>query len=122
MLHVFDDAVRATVAAGVAPGTDGEVFNIGTAVENAILELAEHTIAFRHNSRSGCDFVPQAAVYGDSYEDIARRVPDVTKMERVLGVRAETPLVDGLRRTVEWFQGPAAARPSTGSIAARGPL
>jgi UDP-glucose 4-epimerase len=117
----IDDAVRATVAAGVAPGTDGEVFNIGTAVENTILELAEHTIAAT-NSRSRIDFVSQAAVYGDSYEDIARRVPNVAKMEGVLGVRAETPLVDGLRRTVEWFQGAAAARPSTGSIAARGPL
>ena len=36
-----DDAVRATIAAGVAPGTDGEVFNIGTDVETTILELAE---------------------------------------------------------------------------------
>src|SRR5215471_18527798 len=32
-----DDAVRATVAAGVGPGTEGEVFNIGTAVETTIL-------------------------------------------------------------------------------------
>ena len=48
-----------------------------------------------------------AEVYGTSYEDIGRRVPDVSKMQRVLGVRAETLLADGLRRTVEWFQGPA---------------
>ena len=43
-------------------------------------------------------------MYGDSYEDIGRRVPDVTKMQRVLGVRADTPLADGLRQTIEWFR------------------
>jgi UDP-glucose 4-epimerase len=99
-----DDAVRATIAAGVAPGTNGEAFNIGTDVEHTIGELAEQVIAVTGSS-SRIDFVPQSAVYGDSYEDIGRRVPDVTKMERVLGVRAETSLADGLRRTVEWFRG-----------------
>jgi UDP-glucose 4-epimerase len=98
-----DDAVRATVAAGIAPGTDGEVFNIGTAVESTVLDLAEQTIAAT-GSRSRIEFVAQGAVYGDSYEDIARRVPDVTKMERVLGVRADTSLSEGLRRTVAWFR------------------
>src|SRR4030095_14637989 len=50
------------------------------------------------------EVVPHSTVYGDSYEDIARRVPDVTKMEHVLGVRADTPLREGLRRTVAWFR------------------
>ncbi len=99
----IDDAVRATVAAGVADGTDGEVFNIGTDVESTILELAEQLITVTGSS-SRIDFVPQASVYGQSYEDIGRRVPDVTKMHAVLGVRAEISLDDGLRRTVEWFQ------------------
>ena len=99
-----DDAVRATVAAGVGPATDGEAFNIGTDIESTVLELAEAIIAVT-GSRSTIEFVPQAAVYGASYEDIGRRVPDVTKLRTVLGVRCETALVDGLRRTIEWFQG-----------------
>jgi UDP-glucose 4-epimerase len=98
-----DDAVRATVAAGVASATDGEAFNIGTDVETTILALAEHIIAVTGSS-SRIQFVPQASVYGQSYEDISRRVPDVGKMHAVLGVRAETSLDDGLRRTVEWFR------------------
>jgi UDP-glucose 4-epimerase len=104
-----DDAVRATIAAGIAPGTDGEAFNIGNDAEHTVLELAEQTIAATGSS-SRIEFVPQAAVYGSSYEDIVRRVPDVTKMHGVLGVRAETPLADGLRRTVEWFTDPGHAR------------
>jgi len=99
-----DDAVRATVAAGIAPGTEGEVFNIGTNIESTVLELAERIIEVT-GSRGGVEFVPQTAVYGESYEDISRRVPDVTKMERILGVRADTPLVEGLRKTVDWFRG-----------------
>jgi UDP-glucose 4-epimerase len=104
-----DDAVRATIAAGVAPGTDGEAFNIGSDVEHTILELAEQTLAVT-GSRSRIEFVPQAAVYGASYEDISRRVPDVTKMRRILGVRADTALCEGLRRTVAWFQESANSR------------
>lgn len=99
----IDDAVRATVAAGVGAGTEGEAFNIGTDVEHTILELAEAIIAVT-GSASRIELVPQGTVYGPSYEDIGRRVPDVCKMHRVLGVRAETPLAEGLQRTVEWFQ------------------
>ncbi|HSQ00730.1 MAG TPA: NAD-dependent epimerase/dehydratase family protein [Candidatus Dormibacteraeota bacterium] len=99
----IDDAVRATIAAGVGDGTDGEVFNIGTDVETTILELAKHIIAVTGSS-SRIELVPQATIYGNSYEDIGRRVPDVTKMRTVLGVTADTPLDVGLRKTVEWFQ------------------
>src|SRR5215470_6771518 len=98
-----EDAVRATVAAGIAPGTDGEVFNVGTAVETSILELAQQMIAVA-GSTSTVNFVTQESVYGPSYEDIPRRVPDTAKMETILGVRATTSLRDGLARTIEWFR------------------
>ena len=99
----IDDAVRATVAAGIAPGTDGDVFNIGTNVETSITELARLMIDIA-GAKSTIKFVTQESVYGSSYEDIPRRVPDNTKMREVLGVRAETPLREGLRRTIEWFR------------------
>ncbi|MBI1813787.1 MAG: NAD-dependent epimerase/dehydratase family protein [Deltaproteobacteria bacterium] len=98
-----DDAVQATIAAGTAPNTEGDVFNIGTAVETTILELAETMIAIGRSS-STIKFVTQESVYGTSYEDIPRRVPDNTKMHEVLGVKAETTLADGLRKTIEWFR------------------
>ena len=99
----IDDCIRATIAAGVAPGTDGQVFNIGTNVETTILDLAKAMIE-AGGSKSKIDFVTQESVYGASYEDIPRRVPDVTHMETILGVHADTPLVDGLRKTIEWFR------------------
>lgn len=99
----IDDAVRATLAAAFAPGTDGGVFNIGTDVETSILDLARMMIEIS-GSRSTIRFVTKEEVYGSSYEDIARRVPDNTRMKRILGVEAETPLREGLARTIEWFR------------------
>ena len=98
-----DDCIRATVAAGVAEGTNGEIFNIGTDQETTMLELAQ-TIVELSGSQSQIRFVRYEDVYGEGYEDIPRRVPDVTRMQQILGVRAETPLREGLQRTIDWFR------------------
>ena len=68
----IDDAIQATVAAGTGADTDGEAFNIGTDVEHTILDLAKAIIEVTGSS-SRIEFVPQAKIYGDSYEDIGRR-------------------------------------------------
>ena len=98
-----DDAVAATIAAGVGEGTDGQVFNIGTDAETSILELAKLMIDIS-GSKSTISFVRKEDVYGNSYEDIARRVPDNRRMRETLGVEADTALRDGLARTIEWFR------------------
>ena len=98
-----DDAVAATIAAGVGEGTDGQVFNIGTDAETTILELAKLMIDIS-GSKSTISFVRKEDVYGNSYEDIARRVPDNRRMRETLGVEADTALRDGLARTIEWFR------------------
>lgn len=98
-----DDAIRATVAAGVEPRAVGQICNVGSDEEVSILELARTMIRVAGSS-SEIRFVPQEAVYGDSYEDVPRRVPSLRRMHEILGVRAETSLEEGLRRTVAWFQ------------------
>jgi len=102
-----DDAVRATVAAGTLDEAVGGVFNIGTMAETSILELAETMIAvyaeLEGEARSGIRFVRQEEIYGRSYEDIRRRVPDNTRMREVLKTAPEVELREGLRRTMRWF-------------------
>lgn len=98
-----DDAIRATVEAGLNDRVVGEIFNVGTDVETNILELAETMIRIA-GSPSKVVLVPQASVYGESYEDVPRRVPNVRRMHEILGVRADTPLEKGLRHTIEWFR------------------
>ena len=98
-----DDAVRATVQAGIRPEAVGQAINVGSEHEINIRDLAALMVELSGSS-SPVIFVPQESVYDRGYEDIPRRVPSVTRMHDVLGVRAEIPLVDGLRRTIEWFK------------------
>ena len=96
------DAIEATVKAGLLKEAEGEIFNIGTDKESTILELAQAMKAICR-SDSPIAFVPQQKVYGDSYEDVPRRVPDITKQKATLGVTPKIPLMDGLRETIDWF-------------------
>ncbi|MBI2964398.1 MAG: NAD-dependent epimerase/dehydratase family protein [Deltaproteobacteria bacterium] len=97
------DAIEATVEAGLREEAVGEVFNIGTDREHTIRDLAERLIRLA-GSKSAIRCVPQHEVYGPSYEDIPRRVPNVDKMRRILGVTARTPLDEGLARTIAYFR------------------
>jgi UDP-glucose 4-epimerase len=98
----IDDVIRATMAAGLKDEAVGGIFNIGTDRETTVKELAETMVKV-----SGADteivYVPQEKVYGSSYEDIQRRVPDITRMREILGVSPDTSLEDGLKATYEAF-------------------
>ena len=97
------DAIRATVQAGLKGEAIGGIFNIGTDEEISILDFAKAMIEVAC-SPSRIRFVTQQSVYGNSYEDIQRRVPDNTRMKEILGVVPEISVREGLRRTIEWFR------------------
>jgi UDP-glucose 4-epimerase len=98
-----DDAVRATVQAGLRPEAEGHAINVGSEEEVSILDLARLMVRLSGSS-SPIALVGQETVYDRGYEDIPRRVPSVRRMRELLGVRADTPLEDGLSRTIEWFK------------------
>ena len=98
-----EDAVRATVQAGLRPEAEGLAINVGSEEEVSIRDLAARMIRIT-GSPSRISFVHQDAVYAQGYEDIPRRVPSVRRMRELLGVRAETTLDVGLGQTIEWFK------------------
>ena len=81
--HVFD-VVDALTALIDHPVGVGDVFNIGNPAEITVLDLARTVIA-RTRSASDVTFVPFADVFGDGFEEIYRRVPDITKARAELG-------------------------------------
>jgi UDP-glucose 4-epimerase len=99
-----DDAVEALVRAGALPQAVGGIFNIGTDRETTILELAETMIRVYPETGSKIRMVHQEQVYGNSYEDIPRRVPDITRLRTILGVEPRVTLEEGLQRTIDWFR------------------
>lgn len=83
--HVLD-VVEALCRLMKTPEAQGEVFNIGTDQEVTIQQLAETVIELA-GSRSTIELVPYSAVYPVGFEDMARRLPDVTKLQRAIGFR-----------------------------------
>ncbi len=98
------DAVEATVQAGINPKGDGQVINIGVDVETTVLEFAKLMLELYGETRSKIKFVSQEEVYGNSYEDIPRRVPDNTKMRTLLGVTPKVSLREGVKLSMDWFR------------------
>ena len=81
--HV-DDAVRAVRAIAADDTTIGNYFNVGGVGEVSIKELAEKVIA-RTNSQSKLVNIPFDQAYGPGFEDMQRRVPDISKIKAALG-------------------------------------
>ena len=69
----------------------GEVFNIGSDEEVTILQLAE-LVKAAARSESEIVLVPYQEAYAEGFEDMQRRVPDATKLERCIGFRPRTSL------------------------------
>jgi UDP-glucose 4-epimerase len=97
------DTVAGIYAAVIEPGANGEILNIGSTHEITILELAR-TIKRLINSPGELriKFVPYESFTSGKYEDVRRRVPDVSKSQRILGVTAQVGLEEGLAQTIEW--------------------
>jgi UDP-glucose 4-epimerase len=92
------DVVNALVKLIQYPAAYGEVYNIGHTDEISIYELAELVKAMTE-SRSDIVFVPYDQAYESGFEDMARRLPDLTKIQRAIGYRPTLTLP----RMLEWI-------------------
>jgi len=97
------DTVAGIYAATIKSEANGEIFNIGSNHEITILDLAK-TIKRLSNTPGELklNFIPYESFTGRKYEDVRRRVPDSSKCEQILGVKAVVSLEEGLSRTIEW--------------------
>jgi UDP-glucose 4-epimerase len=93
--HVAD-VVEALVRLMGCPAALGEVFNVANDQEVSIRGLAEQVIAAT-GSASEIKLIPYTDVYPVGFEDMARRLPDVSKLERTIGFRPRRPLSEIIR-------------------------
>jgi UDP-glucose 4-epimerase len=82
----------------------GEVFNIGNSEEVTILKLAE-LVKARTGSKSEIVFVPYDKAYEAGFEDMPRRVPDLTKVRNLVGYEPKIQLNEIITRVIEYFRG-----------------
>ena len=80
--HV-EDAVKAVITLSENDSTIGDYFNVGGIGETTIRELATKVIE-RTNSKSTIKFIPYSEAYPAGFEDMQRRVPDISKINRVI--------------------------------------
>jgi UDP-glucose 4-epimerase len=78
------DSVKAILALAINDKTIGEVFNIGGEGEISILELAKLIIK-QTNSKSKITFTDYEDAYAAGFEEMARRVPDISKLTNFTG-------------------------------------
>ena len=97
------DVVGALMALMDHPRAVGEVFNIGTNEEVTIRALADRVKALTA-SDSEIVTVPYEQAYGEGFEDMPRRVPDISKIGKLIGYRPSKSLDQILQGVIEYFR------------------
>ncbi len=95
------DVIGAMLALVEHPQAHGEVFNIGHTKEISIYDLAE-LIKRMTNSRSEIVLVPYEEAYEAGFEDMRRRVPDISKIQRLIGYQPLLDLPEMLDRVIAY--------------------
>jgi UDP-glucose 4-epimerase len=101
--HV-SDVVRALLALVNEPKAIGEVVNIGTTEEVTIRALAERVRELAE-SNSPIRIVPYDQAYESGFEDMPRRLPDLSKIKRLVNYEPRHSLDDILKHVIEYFRG-----------------
>ncbi len=106
-LTVYDDGSQVRCFAHVKEVVDcvirlmhtdaalGGIFNIGSDQPVSMRELAEKIIS-RVDPALAIQLIPYQQAYGDDFEDVSRRVPDVSHLAQTIGTKPSMPLSDVL--------------------------
>lgn len=106
------DAVRAVCGLAETPAAIGQVVNIGSTSEVTILALAKRVLELVEATHPGSlaqmraderiTFVPYDQAYQTGFEDMRRRIPDVTRIHRLLGWEPELTLDETMKRVIAY--------------------
>lgn len=100
--HVFD-VIDGLMAIAADDKTAGEIFNLGNTEEISISELARRIIALTGSS-SSIQCIPYSEAYGPGFEDMVRRIPDISRARERLNYQPKYSLDDILRNVIGFIQ------------------
>ena len=95
-----DDLVRGTVLAMESLRAVGEIINIGNDKEMSVIDTVYLIKKLVGKKKITIKFIPLKKIFGD-YNEIMRRVPDLTKAKKLLGYHPKVSLVEGIMRTIK---------------------
>ena len=98
--HV-DDASKAIIKLMNTDSALGQVFNVGNENEITIKELAELVIK-KCNSKSKIEYIPYEKAYGNGFEDMKRRKPDLNKIRKLINYSPKIDLDSIINQVIEY--------------------
>ncbi len=101
-IHV-KDVVNALILLIKEPKAVGEVFNIGSQEEITIEQLAKEIIRVT-KSKSKIDYISYEKAYEEGFEDMQRRVPDITKINKLIGFKPTFTLLEIIEDIVKYLK------------------
>lgn len=93
------DVVEALIGLALHPDATGRVFNVGSTEEISIIDLAKKIIELTETC-SPIEFVPFDRAYAPGFEDMQRRVPDITRIRQLLDWQPSRSLDESLRTII----------------------
>ena len=98
-----DDAIDIIIKLAHIDAANGEVINLGSKNEISIKDLALKVKDITKSS-SKIVFEPYQKYYGSSFQDVKKRTPDLTKLERIAGIVPKTTLKEILEKMNKYFK------------------
>jgi UDP-glucose 4-epimerase len=99
-----DDVIEAFDLLVSDSNCHNQIFNVGNQRETSIKGLAE-IIKRASNCDSKIKYIPHSQYYGEGYEDMDRRVPDISKLKEYTNWEPKTSLEEGIAKTLEYTNG-----------------
>ena len=99
-IHV-KDVVKALIKLVEEPKAVGEVFNIGSQEEVSIEQLAKEIIRIT-KSKSKIEYIPYEKAYEEGFEDMQRRIPDTTKINKLIGFKPSYTLAQIIKDIIKY--------------------
>lgn len=111
------DVVDALVQLAELPAANGRIFNIGSDQEVSINELA-YLVKAVTRSESPIQYLSYDEAYGNDFEDMNRRVPDLARISEAIGYRPTKSLAEIIMAVAEHFTRTARQKPAVASFVA----